>query len=104
MSEPCPLAGIDAFYSGENIPEICRETCEALWNAAVNSRKSDHEEYPDSFLAEPDCPHPITEFGGDSLQSGKENPPLRYYTTTEHCLSCDDEIAEDSYQFDCPNS
>lgn len=104
MSERCPLDGTNAFYRGESIPEICRKTCEALWDAAVRTQKPDHEEYPDYILSQPECSHPSTEFGSDSLQSSKNMPGIRFYGTTERCLSCDDEIAEDSFRFECPNT
>lgn len=105
MTERCPLTSGNApsFYYHEAIPEVCLRTCEALWELAIKSGLSDHEEYPDYILSNPECPHFSTEHGNSSLQSSSTGN-IRFYGTTERCMSCSDEIAEDSFQFTCPNS
>lgn len=103
MPEQCPLSRSSGFYYQENIPEVCLEQCEPLWNQAIINGQSDHEEYPDYILADPNCAHPLTEHGSSSLQSTQAGS-VRAYGLTERCTRCNDEIAEDSYVFECPNS
>lgn len=106
MNERCPLSSgsFPGFTYQEDIPEICSRSCEVLWDAAISAGASDHEEYPDYIVSNPECPHPVTEHGNSSLQAVAVGSSVRLYGTTERCMSCDDEIAEDSYQFDCPNT
>lgn len=105
-SERCPLSsyGSPGFYHGENIPDFCTEQCEERWERAIIDTIPEHEEYP-SFIASTssDCHHPYTEYGNSSLQAVAVNSSVRLYTTTERCMSCSEEIAEDTFQFNCPN-
>jgi hypothetical protein len=93
---------VPGFYYEENIPEICRQTCEELWEGAIKRGISDHEEYPDLILEEAECIHPATDYGSSSLQAMSLGSAVRYFSITEHCMYCDQEVAEDSFRFECP--
>jgi len=105
MGERCPLTSGSSpgFYHGEEIPEICMELCEELWDRTVTRGVSEHEEYPSYHLSSPECPHYATEHGNSSLQATQVNTPVRLYTTTERCMGCKEEVGEDSFTFECPN-
>ena len=105
MSERCPLRA-GGFYADGQIPEVCRQSCEVLWDTAIKLGQSDHEEYPDYILSEEadDCTHYSTELGTESLQANPNNSGERFYGLTEMCVSCEEEIAEDSHKFICPNN
>lgn len=106
-AEACPLSGRGNFYYGQDIPEVCRETCETIWDSAISHQKVvEHEEYPPQILPEEaeDCEHFVTETGNTSLQSQPNNNGERFYGITEFCMGCCVEIAEDWYVFICPNN
>ena len=105
MTERCPLSEFaPGFVYEEAISDICRINCESRWEAAIASGMSDHEEYPSSILRDDvDCVHYATEYGSSSLQAVAVNSSERFYGITERCMSCGQEIAEDSFKFDCPN-
>jgi hypothetical protein len=104
--ERCPLTagGVAGFVYSEDIPEICLKSCEELWEQAIKAGISSHEEYPKSILYKLDCQHLATEHGNSTLQAVDVDSALRLYGSTERCLNCRDEIAEDSFMFECPNN
>lgn len=106
MSKSCPLTsgGAVGFYYDGDIPEVCRERCEPLWDKAIDDGIAEHEEYPDTILSDDACcPHSSSEYGNASLQAISLGSATRFYTVTERCTDCNKEIAESSYRFDCPN-
>ena len=100
----CPLSSGSApgFYFAEKIPGVCIERCEALWEKAIVDTIPDHEEYPSYLFPNNNCSHYATEHGNSSLQAVAIGSSVRLYGLTERCMGCSEEIAEDSFEFQCP--
>lgn len=105
--EKCPLAGGNA---PREIPEFCREHCEALWDKAVSAYKTEGnydiyrtvEDFDEDVLG---CNHENTEltYCSDGLQSA-DHTPKRFYTIVDQCIECEEEYGEQSYIYNCPNN
>jgi hypothetical protein len=103
--ERCPLSSGNApgFFYDENIPELCEQRCRGLLETVIRTGAARHEEYSTHLYEEnAECPHPASEFGNSTLQAVALDSARRFYTITERCTTCSEEIAEDSFEFDCP--
>src|SRR5688572_26041648 len=104
MPERCPLSSLGApgFAYGGELPLVCNKTCESLWDAAVKTTEGDYESYVDAGIVEDvKCSHPNSEYSHDSLQAVSIGSAARIYTIVESCLSCDTELEETQYKFEC---
>lgn len=105
MSERCPLSsGIAPGFSyGGEFPAVCNRVCEKLWDLAVRNGGGDFESYADAGIIEDvDCEHPSAEYSHDALQAVKVGLATRLYTTVDYCPSCETEVSETSFTFQCP--
>lgn len=104
MPERCPLldSPFGIPFIDRDIPEVCIENCESLWDKALNEGKqvSQYDTYP-NFSPE-NCTHEGTiSYGHDSLVAVSLN--LRLYTVTDYCDECTLEYGEKSYGSQCLN-
>jgi hypothetical protein len=102
MAEKCPV--VRGLYVGSNIPAVCLETCEDLWDRACTETEGDHENYRIVGLDKSDCPHPSTEVLQDTLQPLTPGSPIRLYTIVDICVVCDTEVGETTFTFSCSNT
>ncbi len=100
----CPLADMSVGYMVGDIPDICQQQCEQLWDEAIRKDIIDgpydmynpeqHEEYcPKANISD-------TEYSSSALHKLKGSK--RDYVVVDECTSCGIEIGEQGYIFNCP--
>lgn len=76
-----------------DIPDICREVCEARWENAEATQN------PSIDLIDKDCTHDL-EYEDATLQRGRG--PERIRTVLSVCVETEDDVLNESYVFKCP--
>jgi len=104
MAERCPLLDIPEGVSPIEIPEFCWEHCEALWDKAVrdNGTVSEYDVYQNILFGDSECRHENIGYSHSALMAigGKQ----REYVIVDLCNDCEEEVGEQGYIFDCPNT
>lgn len=98
MNERCPLLNIE--WDGE-IPNVCRETCEDIWNTAIQTQESDVDLLNRDCEDSVPCSH-TSEHGGTVIQ--RSDGAVRYVGILNICSSNGAELFTDNFRFDCPNN
>lgn len=96
MSDKCPLGTGLYWNHGGNIPNICVEQCESIWQDAARG-----PEIIDVFNEDcmKSCP---IEFEDDAIQRTNDDSQTRLYSILNHCFNHSVEMYASEYTFDCP--
>jgi hypothetical protein len=87
------------FYwdnEGNGFPEVCQQTCSALWEAALRLKPDDVDMFEDG------CGSMSGDYGGTSLQ-GRPDSSKRYVGVLTTCGEHNTDAFAELYSFDCPN-
>lgn len=101
MHERCPLiAHIGLPAIDEDIPDVCRESCEGRMDEATRGQPAgEYVNYPN--IHEQDCRHDgLLEYSHDALVAISRE--LRRYIIVDKCNDCNLEYGEQDYEFNCP--
>jgi hypothetical protein len=98
MNEVCPLGG---FTWSANIPTTCRETCESLWDTAIQTQNPELDTFTLDCEVDTECVHDI-EPSDTSLQRGEGSK--RFVGLLNVCSWNQTELFSESFSFNCPNN
>jgi hypothetical protein len=103
MREICPL--LNEAESGNDVPSACLTRCFEQWDMAVVAGHGEYDIYKDVTADTNTCQHPEYQFSSHALQAPERSaqPALRFYTIVDECVTCDTEVGETVYRFECPN-
>jgi|GEM_PF-1640450 len=105
MAESCHLSLGGPFFDKTS----CLDTCELLWDKAVNedARAGRYDDYEETgkgmglgYDGHEECGHFDAEFSQDALYALGDH--LRHYAIVDKCVSCGEQLGEQSYAFTCP--
>ena len=100
MEKICPLFNIGR--PAMKIPDQCRETCDALFDAAVaEHRTSGDYDYYAPFSLDTDCNHEKCDVDYSHASVKSLGMFTREYTIVD-AYSCGSELGEQGYAFTCP--
>jgi len=111
MPDTCPLA--EGPYQQPlrytQIPEFCKEHCEALWDEAITNRVTAGEYQYEPLVPDPEdeeqgnaCYHPSIGVVTEALHV--INKTMRQYVIVDGCENCAGIYCEQGYKFTCPNT